>query len=331
MNIDPKQRIVILGAAGFIGFHLAKYLYLNCKSELLLIDNFSRGKSDKSFEELSNLDRVKFIKLDLSLEASYINLFLEDDIVINCVAYNGTQNFYSKPVQVIRHSAITAVLAAEFCAKAKVKIYVYFASSESYAGGVNLGFTSIPTDEKVPLVIEDVNNPRWSYAASKTIGEVSTIANHHQFGLNFLILRIHNVYGPRMGFQHVIPDLIQKFKNGNTEVYGKDETRAFFYVEDLSKIVFGLIFGSGIKNNCIYNIGSTKEIKVEHLAYLIMKVMGLELSIKPRPSFAGSVSRRCPDTRLVRDQVDYQETDLEQGLKSTVAWYLSNDFLFKTF
>jgi nucleoside-diphosphate-sugar epimerase len=326
MDIDPKQRIVILGAAGFIGFHLARYFHLNCKSELLLIDNFSRGKPDKSFEELSNLDRVKFIELDLSLEASYIDLFLKNDIVINCAAYNGTQNFYSKPVQVIRNSGITAALAAEFCAKAKVKNYVYFASSESYAGGVNLGFTSVPTDEKVPLVIEDVNNPRWSYAASKTFGEVSTIANHHQFNLNFIILRIHNVYGPRMGFQHVIPDLIEKFKNGNAEVHGVDESRAFFYVEDLSQIVFSLIFNRGIKNNCIYNVGSTKEIKVKHLARMILEEMGLTFTIKPMPSFTGSVFRRCPDTSLVRDQVDYQETDLKKGLKSTISWYLSNGF-----
>lgn len=324
MDIDPKQRIVILGAAGFIGFHLAKYLRLNCKSELLLIDNFSRGKPDKSFEELSNLDRVKFIELDLSLESSYIDLFLENDIVINCAAFNGTQNFYSKPVQVIRHSGITAALAAEFSAKAKVKKYVYFASSESYAGGVNLGFTSIPTGEKVPLVIEDVNNPRWSYAASKTFGEVSTIANHHQFNLNFIILRIHNVYGPRMGYQHVIPDLIEKFKNGNTEVHGVDESRAFFYVEDLSQIVFSLIFNQGIRNNIIYNVGSTKEIKVEHLARMILEEMGLKLTINPMPSFMGSVSRRCPDTSLIRDQVAYQETDLKQGLKSTISWYLTN-------
>ena len=324
MDIDPTQRIVILGAAGFIGFHLAKYLHLNCKSELLIIDDFSRGKLDKSFEELSKLDRVKFIELDLSLESSYIDLFLENDIVINCAAYNGTQNFYSKPVQVIRNSGISAALAAEFCAKAKVKNYVYFASPESYAGGVSLGFTSIPTDEKVPLVIEDVNNPRWSYAASKTFGEVSTIANHHQFNLNFIILRIHNVYGPRMGYQHVIPDLIEKFKNGNTEVHGVDESRAFFYVEDLSQIVFSLIFNQGIRNNIIYNVGSTKEIKVEHLARMILEEMGLKLTINPMPSFIGSVSRRCPDTSLIRDQVAYQETDLKQGLKSTISLYLTN-------
>jgi len=325
MDINLKQRIVILGAAGFIGFHLAKYLHQHCKSELLLIDNLSRGKLDKSFEELSNLDRVKFIKLDLSLEASYIDLFLENDIVINCAAFNGTQNFYSKPVQVIRNSGITAALAAEFCAKAKVKNYLYFASPESYAGGVDLGFTSVPTVEKVPLVIEDVINPRWSYAASKTFGEVATIANHHQFSLNFIILRIHNVYGPRMGFQHVIPDLIEKFKNGNSEVHGVDESRAFFYVEDLSQIVFNLIFSKGIKSNCIYNVGSSKEVKVEYLAQMILKEMGLSLSIKPMPSFAGSVSRRCPDTSLLRAQVGYQETDLKQGLKSTISWYLSSE------
>jgi nucleoside-diphosphate-sugar epimerase len=109
-------------------------------------------------------------------------------------------------------------------------------------------------------------------------------------------------------------------------VHGVDESRAFFYVEDLSQIVFNLIFNTGIKNNCIYNVGSTKEIKVEHLARMILEEMGLTFTIKPMPSFTGSVFRRCPDTSLIRDQVAYQETDLKQGLKSTISWYLSNGF-----
>jgi nucleoside-diphosphate-sugar epimerase len=73
-------------------------------------------------------------------------------------------------------------------------------------------------------------------------------------------------------------------------------------------------------------VGSTNEIKVKHLAAMILEEMGLKLSIKPMPSFIGSVSRRCPDTSLIRDQVAYQETDLKQGLKLTIAWYLSSGF-----
>ena len=234
---------------------------------------------------------------------------------------NGTQNFYEKPVQVIRNSAISAVYVAEFCAKANVKKYIYFASSESYAGGVSMGYTQVPTTENVPLVIQDVYNPRWSYAASKTLGEVAVIANHHQYDLQFVILRIHNVYGPRMGLQHVIPDLIHKFNSGNMQVHGVNETRAFFYVNDLNRILFEFIFNEKIPSNLIYNVGSTQEISILELSKLLLKEMNLVGEIESIESFVGSVPRRCPDTSLLRSYYKYTETDLIVGLQETLSWY----------
>ena len=322
--MQNTNRIVILGAAGFIGYHLARYLHKNCNNEILLVDNFVRGINDADFIELVNLDRIKFKDLDLVIEKSYNNLFTQDDIVLNCAAFNGTQNFYDKPVQVIRNSAISAVFSAEYCAIAKVKKYIYFGSSESYAGGVSMGYTHLPTPENVPLVIQDINNPRWSYAASKTMGEAATIANHYQNRLQFIILRIHNVYGPRMGFQHVIPDLIKKFKSGQSEVHGVHESRAFFYIEDLSKILFELIFTNNVEINHIYNVGSTNEIEILKLAEIILLEMQLNLKIRPIDSFTGSVKRRCPDTALLRSQINYTETDLKIGLKETISWYKQN-------
>ena len=126
MNIKDKQRIVILGAAGFIGYHLARYFHENCDLNIVLIDNFVRGTNDAEFKELINFKRIEFKELDLTQENTFIDLFTTNDIVINCAAMNGTQNFYEKPVQVIRNSAITAVYAAEYCSKAKVKKYFYF-------------------------------------------------------------------------------------------------------------------------------------------------------------------------------------------------------------
>ena len=105
--------------------------------------------------------------------------------------------------------------------------YIYFGSSESYAGGLDLGIIELPTKESIPLVVPDIENIRWSYGASKTLGEIATISNHVQNKLNFLIVRLHNIYGPRMGVKHVIPDLIQRFLAFNGGVYGLDETRSF--------------------------------------------------------------------------------------------------------
>lgn len=321
VKVKINRRIVILGAAGFIGFHLAKFLHQACDLEILLIDNFVRGQNDTEFKKLIESNRIEFKKLDLSNDKNFHDLFTNRDIVLNCAAFNGTQNFYEKPVDVIRHSAISAVLATEYCAKAQVEKYIYFGSSESYAGGVTKGFTSVPTTEDVPLVVSDVTNPRWSYAASKTLGEVATVASHRQYKMNYIILRIHNIYGPRMGFEHVIPDLIHKFNLGNMEVHGVHETRAFFYINDLNQILFELIFNDEITNNCVYNVGSSNEISILKLSELIRNEMNIDLSIIPVESFVGSVSRRCPDTSFLRSQVKYSETQLSAGIRDTLNWY----------
>lgn len=317
-------RIVILGAAGFIGYHLAKYFLLNTSYKLFLIDNFINGKFDKEFQELLLNKRVNFVDLDLSYQTSYVDLFTNYDIVFNCSALNGTQNFYSKPVKVIRNSALTAILAAEYCALAGVVKYVYFGSSESYAGGLDLNLIQIPTKENVPLVVPNVNNSRWSYAVSKSIGEISTIANYQQFGLNYLILRLHNIYGPRMGTKHVIPDLIYRFSSMDGGVYGLDETRAFMYVDDFVEIVYKLVFTESAIHNCIYNVGSMHELSIRDLALVIKEEMNSHVSIYSMGNFNGSVKRRCPDTSKLKSQIDYIETSIREGISKTVNWYLEN-------
>lgn len=324
LDKDNNARIVILGAAGFIGYHLAKYFLLNTNYKLFLIDNFVNGKFDNDFQELILNSRVDFVDLDLSNEASYIDIFTSHDIVFNCLALNGTQNFYSKPVKVIRNSALTAILAAEYSALAGVLKYVYFGSSESYAGGLDLNLIEIPTKENVPLVVSDVNNSRWSYAASKSVGEIATIANYQQFELNYLILRLHNIYGPRMGTKHVIPDLIYRFSSMDGGVYGLDETRAFMYVNDFVEIVYKLIFTKSAKHNCIYNVGSMNEISIRDLALVIKAQMNSHVSIYSMGNFNGSVKRRCPDTSKLRSQIDFQETSISEGISKTVNWYLEN-------
>jgi nucleoside-diphosphate-sugar epimerase len=324
LTTKDNNRIVILGAAGFLGFNLAKYFHQNSSLEIILVDNFLNGKKDLDFLQLINSTRIKFLELDLSCHNSYENLFLSTDIVLNCAAFNGTQNFYNRPADVIRNSALSSILAAQYCAVANVISYVYFGSSESYAGGVSIGITKVPTAENVPLVLEDVRNPRWSYAASKSMGEVATIANHLQNNLQYYILRIHNIYGPRMGTHHVIPDLIKKFSMGNFQVHGVNETRAFFYVEDLNNILSQIIFSHKVRINSTYNVGSTHEIRIADLAELLLKEMNIHAKIQPIDPFLGSVRRRCPDTSLLKSQISYTETPLVEGINKTLTWYKKN-------
>ena len=317
------NRVVILGAAGFIGYHLAKSLAVEAKVDLLLVDNFIRGANDEDFLKLSGLQNVNFAELDLSKESSFENLFRKGDLVINCAALNGTQNFYQVPLDVMLNTGISAFFAARYAALAQVHKYIYLGSSESYAGGVNLGFVGVPTNENVPLVVENVENIRWSYSLGKTFGEIACYSANSQLGLHFQILRIHNIYGPRMGNKHVIPDLIEKFRLGNMDVPGYSESRAFMYIDDLVGVVKFLISN---ENNDIklMNVGSQTETLIKVLAEKIAKVLEIKEAIKPLESWPGSVKRRLPDTSLLRSIYAFSETSLDEGLDKTISWYLNH-------
>jgi len=326
-NLMPNAtmtRIVILGAGGFIGFHLASALSHSAHLELLLIDNFLNSEHDTEFSKLICKPNVKYKYLDLSIEENYIDLFEVGDTVINCVALNGTQNFYTSPTLVLRNSAITAILAAEFAASSGVKKYIYFGSSESYAGGLNLKLFDLPTPENIPLAIPDIRNTRWSYGISKTIGEMATISNHSDFKLNYLILRLHNIYGPRMGIKHVIPDLVNRFKLNDGGVYGLNETRSFLFIEDFVSVFLKILSSNTLDQNTTYNIGSQNEVLIEDLAIMIKNHMKSQVSIYSLGNFEGSVLRRCPDTSRIRSQISYMETSLEIGIAKTVDWYLNS-------
>jgi len=319
-----KQRIVILGASGFIGYHLSSFFSESDHYSLVLVDNFIRKNQDQFFTNLTLKHNVDFYNRDLSSTESFGNLFSVGDIVINCAALNGTSNFYENPVSVIHNTAISSILAAEAAAQSNVKLYIYFGSSESYAGGFEYGLVKIPSPENVPFVVPNLKNPRWSYGASKTIGEISTFANHIQFGLNYIVLRIHNIYGPRMGYMHVIPDLINKFLNDDGGVYGFNETRSFMYVDDLVYIVDNILKDQSNFVNDVYNIGSTHEIVISDLANIIRKLLTKNFEIYDCGNLFGSVLRRCPDTSLIQSKIGYTETSLKLGLEATINWYLKN-------
>lgn len=224
----------------------------------------------------------------------------------------------------IHNTAISSILSAEAAAHSKIKLYIYLGSSESYSGGFDFGLVPIPTPEETPFVIPNLENPRWGYGASKSLGELSTYANHLQLGLNFIILRIHNIYGPRMGNMHVIPDLIQKFLKNENKLHGLNETRSFMYIDDFVNIVSKILESPSKFINTVYNIGSGKEIMISQLALMIKNLLNKDLVFQDVGRLPGSVARRCPDISLIRSKIEYSETSLSSGLEKTINWYLAN-------
>jgi nucleoside-diphosphate-sugar epimerase len=312
------MKTLVTGAFGSIGFPLAKRLMLR-GDFVTLIDNLSKGPMDSEFEQLISSPNVTFILGDLTNPSTLGQVDRDFDLVFHAAAMNGTANFYERSFDVLEHSTVPTILLLRHLGVDFEGRFVYFGSSEAYAGGVTRGWVALPTKESVPLVIEDITNPRWSYGASKLHGEAATVAAGASFGTDWTIMRIHNSYGPRMGSMHVIPDFISRALNGEYELFGHRDTRSFAFVDDVVNAVLCASEHTASSRK-IVNVGSDEEVSVFDLAGSILEVLGVSASIKLHPSPEGSVPRRIPDLSLIKSLGWRPEVSLEVGLKITVDW-----------
>lgn len=323
------SKILITGAAGFIGYHLSKHLLETGDGELVLVDNLQRGKMDEDFKNLLKDKRVKFVEADLTDWNFYKTLPTDFDQVYHLAAVNGTKLFYEMPQEVLRINTLTLIYLLEWIKQVKKKPKLCFTSSnEAYAGALAaFNQMPIPTPENVPLVIDDTYNPRWSYGGSKLIGELFVI--HYAKAYNFpaVVVRPHNFYGPRAGHDHVIPEFCQKVmaKTDPFVIFSPEETRTFCYIADAVKAMQMLMDSTATDKQPIetVHIGDTEEITMKELAEKMFDIAGWRpKEFDVQPSLAGSVRRRLADITKIQKLVGWQpETVLKEGLKKTFEWY----------
>ena len=286
---------------------------------LTLVDNFVNSNLDQDMQDLISKDNVKFLQINLlDLSSVESKLSQDFDIVFHTAAMNGTSLFYEKPFEVIKNNAMSTINLLSVLGKRVSERFVYFGTSESYAAGVGLGINSVPTAEDAILVIDDILNPRWSYSSSKVLGESACVASSIQHGLPFTILRIHNSFGPRMGPKHFISQFTLRAINGDFSLTGGNQTRSFVFVEDVVSAILLSIENKQTMNKII-NIGAPTERKVEDVAKIILKALGLknkEFLHLPAPK--GSVNRRCPDVSFLRSLGFIEYTDFEKSIQETV-------------
>ena len=319
------MRILLTGCAGFIGFHLAKYILKNSDPgdiELHLIDNFCRQKRDSKFDEILSNKNVLLHEGDLTDKKFVSQLPNNFETIYHLAALNGTENFYESPDKVLLSSTIPALLLLEkYCLINSFKNFVYSGSSESYATGVAKGFVTIPTQENVILSIESPLNPRWSYSISKTHGEVATVSFCNKFKKNWQILRLHNIIGIRMGDKHFIPDFMSRIKENKFELYGWDDTRSFLSVSDAALAIHNLKNNNNALNKII-NIGSDEEVKIIDVANMILKTIGKNKKIMLYDSPQGSVKRRVPDIKLLKSFIpNFPFTSIDEEIKNMAVEY----------
>ena len=318
------KKILILGGLGFVGFHLALHLANNKNNKILLVDDNSRGKIDKQTNKLLKRKNVKFKKLDLTEKMSFKNLDKNFDNVYLLASIVGVNNTLINPVKIIEINTLIIINTLIWLKKTKIKKFIFSSTSESYAGSVDTFNFKVPTPENVPLTISNIEHSRYTYAATKILGESAFLNLGKVKDFNCIIIRFHNIYGTRMGFKHVIPHLIERFyKNENPfKIYGPKQTRSFCYIDDAVKIM-SKIMNKKKNKYSIYNIGNNNEISIEKLTKKVGKYLNFKGKFIYKPPFPGSTNRRCPNIMRIQNEFNYKmHFSLDKGLKKTIKWYL---------
>jgi nucleoside-diphosphate-sugar epimerase len=229
------------------------------------------------------------------------------------------------PNELIRINTQLILNTLEWIKNTQCKKVLFTSTSECYAGTIEAFEYKIPTPETVPVCIEDITHPRFTYAVTKMLGESGFIQYSRVYDFECTIVRFHNVYGPRMGFKHVIPQVVQRFlkEEDPFKVYGFDQTRAFNFIDDA---VRGTIDAMESKktNGEILHIGDmNSEITIEELVHYIGSLVKYEGKYERQDAHSGSVSRRCPDTSKAEKLIGYKPAvGWKDGVKETVDWYV---------
>ncbi len=305
--MSNRISVLITGGSGFIGRNLVEELSGNQELQVYSVD--------LSHEKSSEIASVQYIDCDLT-NSSEVNNLPMVDYVFHLAAINGTQRFYEEPWFVFYNSLMSTInVINHFKNSNKIKRFIYTSSSEVYADRALSEKSELKTNEYISVGFNDVLNPRWSYGGAKLAGEIGLNSAHIQLGLNFTILRYHNVYGPNMGINHVIPDFVNRGRNGEFRLMGGDNVRSFIHIKDAvaATVLAGF---ADLSLGKIVHIGNEEPVSMIELARVIMDESGWdgELMIEGAPE--GSTNFRCPDTTFLRKTLGFKaEYDLTEGIR----------------
>ena len=320
-----SRKALILGGAGFIGVHLARQM-VEAGWRIHIADNFFRGQRDCELEEICRSHQVQFSECDLMNEEALALLGDDHDVIIHLAARLGVQAVMRDPggvlwenVALLRNALMVAMAQRNLCR------FVFSSSSEVMGAATEQGAAPIPTPESASILMPSLDQPRSAYMISKICGENMCLTS----GLPVTILRPHNIFGPRMGEDHVVPQLMRKCWSAepgdSIEVFSPEHTRTFCYVADAADMIRALL-DTEIAIGSVYNVGNDfPEVTIRHLAKRLIAMSGKELVIKDMPIHAGSQLRRCPDISRARSDIGFEpQVSLDQGLRATQDWYVSH-------
>lgn len=306
------KNFLVTGGCGNLAVPLIKAL-IQQGHKVSTLDNYSRGRRDRL-----NGENVCFFYGDIR-DIRFVRTAVKGhDIVIHMAAINGTENFYKYPSDVLEVGTKGIINVMDSCVEHGVKELLVFSSSEVYQDA-----PEFPTPESVPLIIPNPHNPRCSYGASKIISEVFALHYKMENFNRVMVVRPHNVFGPGLNSEHVIPQFIQRMmaKPETFVIEGMGyESRSFCYIDDMVDGILAIL-EKGVHRE-IYHIGAEEEVEMDILAIMVARQMSLEeTKFTYTRGKEGSPIRRCPDTRKLQSLGWRPKVMLEEGLRRTIQWY----------
>jgi len=307
---------IVTGGAGFIGSHIVETL-LHQGEKVKVIDNFSTGKKENlQFSQQTVKGELEIVEADIRDLNVLRREFKYADYVLHQAALRSVPKSYHNPQEydeVNVRGTLNVLLAARECG---VKRVVYASSSSVYGERKDL-----------PEKENDLPNPVSIYAASKLNGEYYCNVFNHLYGLETVVLRYFNVFGPRQSLENkyavVIPKFIVCFLKGeNPPIYGDGyQSRDFTYIKNVVKANILSVLKPEAKGQ-VFNIANGKAHTVLEIYEFIKNYFGRDLEPKFEPPRPGDVRHTLGDISRAREILGYvPEVDFQQGMLLTIKWF----------
>ena len=305
-----STRYLVTGGAGFIGSHLVRRLVVN-GAEVRVVDNLTTGDLSR-LKDLSA--SIEFIEGDLSDDRVSEAAVNGVDFVFHQAAVPSVQRSVRDPIATNRANVTATLNLLESCRRAKIRRFVFAASSSAYG------------DTEVLPKIETMSpNPLSPYALQKWAGERYCKLYFDLYGLQTVSLRYFNVFGPQQDphseYSAVIPKFISAlFARQPITVYGDGEqSRDFTYVENVVDANIAALHAHGAPGH-VFNIGSGERISLNRLIKVLEDMLGTIATVRYTESRPSDVRHSLADITLARQILGYNPTVLiEEGLRRTVA------------
>ena len=322
------MKVLVTGAAGFIGFHLTLAL-LDRDDEVIGVDNLN-DYYDPALKQLrldtianhSKVSNFEFIKADISDRAFIEKLFFDNkfDVVVNLAAQAGVRYSLENPHAYVDSNLVGFVNILEGCRHSRVKHLVYASSSSVYGMNVSQPFS---TEDRVDYPIS-------LYAATKKSNELMAHTYSHLYCIPTTGLRFFTVYGPYGRPDMAYYSFTKAISEGNPiNVFNSGMMkRDFTYIDDIVNGVTKIIEKSvGSREHYkLYNIGNNKTVSLEDFIAIIEINMGKKAIKEMYPMQKGDVPRTFADINpLLKDYNYSPKTNLERGIKTFVNWFLKYD------